>query len=157
MNGWPEFISDCKESAKSYWSIREELCSFQEMILYNDRIVIPTSLRSEILERIHEGHQGRERCKRLARMAVYWPGMNTDIDNVVDRCAPCLSRRHAPPREPMIPHKVPSRSWEDIGMDIFKYAGRKCYLNDISYTNQCISDAYEKKLRQRKFLGKLFS
>ena len=70
------------------------------MVLFGDRIVIPPALRKEILGRIHSGHQGRERCKISARRVVYWPGMNAQIDAVVDKCEACLLTRSALPREP---------------------------------------------------------
>ena len=94
-------------------------------LLFRDRIVIPQTLRAEILGRIHEGHQGQERCKMLARKAVYWRGMTADIDRVVSGCEQCLLRRKAPAREPLIPHEIPDKPWHKLACDIFSYGGRK--------------------------------
>ena len=91
------------------------------MILFGNRIVIPTTLRSEILGRIHSGHQGRERCKISARRVVYWPGMNSHIDEVVNKCEACLLTRSAPPREPLKAHTVPDRAWQKVACDIYIY------------------------------------
>ena len=124
-NGWPNRMSDCTSSVKPYWHHRASLAIVSDMILFGDRIVVPTTLRKEILNRIHAGHQGRERCKISARRVVYWPSMNTQIDEVVDKCEACLLTRNAPPREPLKPHRVPERAWQKIACDFYSYAGEK--------------------------------
>ena len=126
--GWPDKVSNCHENAKFYWSTRAHLVYNEGLILYLDRIVIPKTLRAEILNRIHEGHQGRERCKILARKSVYWGGMNADIDRIVDGCEPCLLRRNRPPREPLKPHPVPDRAWQKLAIDLFTIGGIRYQL-----------------------------
>ena len=90
--------------------------------------MIPKTLRAEILKRIHEGHQGKERCKILARKSVYWNGMNSDIDKIVDGCEPCLLRRNRPSREPLQPHPVPDRAWQKLAIDLFTISGTRYQL-----------------------------
>jgi hypothetical protein len=68
-------------------NIRDELSVHQGLILKGSKIVIPTKMRKEILIKIHAGDQGREKCKQCARQVVFWPGMNSDIDNIVERHA----------------------------------------------------------------------
>ena len=43
------------------------------------RLVIPSTLRSKVLEQIHEGHLGIEKCMLKARDSVFWPGISNDI------------------------------------------------------------------------------
>ena len=125
QNGWPLYIKDCIPCARPYWNHRASLAYVAGMILFGDRIVVPLTLRNEILNRIHAGHQGRERCKISARRVVYWPDMNAHIDNMVDRCEACLLTRSAPAREPLKPHAVPERAWQKIACDLYSYAGEK--------------------------------
>ena len=124
-DGWPNYITDCPDYVKLYWPHRADLCLYDGYVLYHDRIVIPKALRAEILARIHTGHQGRERCKRLARSAVFWPRINRDIDDIVDKCAECLQQRNSPPRDLLKPHTVPDRAWQKVGIDIFSFAGKR--------------------------------
>lgn len=63
--GW--LRGDCQQ----YYNIRAELSVVNSLLLRKNRIVIPQSLRPEMLKRLHEGHLGMEKCKRRARMAVY--------------------------------------------------------------------------------------
>ena len=125
LNGWPKDIKACHLNAKAYWSDRASLAFQDGMLLFQDRIVIPRSLQAEILNRIHEGHQGQERCKMLARKSVYWRGITADIERVVSGCRDCLERRRAPQREPLQPHTLPDAPWLKVASDIFSYAGCK--------------------------------
>ncbi len=42
---------------------RERFINNNGLLMYNDRIVIPQSLQKETMMKIHEGHQGIERCR----------------------------------------------------------------------------------------------
>ena len=136
-NGWPQYTHDCSELAKPYWSLRAELCFYDGYIIFHDRIVIPQALRAELLDRLHSGHQGRERCKRLARNSVFWPHINRDINERVDKCKQCLEQRNSPPREKLKPHIVPSRAWQKVGIDLFSF-GPKRFQIVVDYFSKWI-------------------
>ena len=125
LHGWPQYRNDCTDNAKLYWTLRAELCVYDGYIMFHDRIVIPQVLRAEILDRLHSGHQGRERCKRLARNSVFWPHINRDIDFRVDKCRQCLEQRNNPPREELRPHLVPTRAWQKVGVDLFNFSNKR--------------------------------
>ena len=46
-----------------YWKARKYLTLKDDLLLHGNRIVIPTPLRKETLEKVHAGHQGVERCR----------------------------------------------------------------------------------------------
>ena len=123
IDGWPKYIKNCHETAKPYFNLRNEMTIYQNIILYNDRVVIPKALQSELLQRLHVGHQGQERCKNLARKSIYWRGINSAIDTMVRDCEACLLQRALPARGKLIPHKIPNRVWEKIGADLFYFEG----------------------------------
>ena len=52
---------------------------FDGLILKGDRVVVPESLRAQVLEATHTGHQGETKCLLLARQSVVWPGISGDI------------------------------------------------------------------------------
>ena len=134
-NGWPKSKSDCDERVLMYWQVRHELASFQDMVLFHDRIVIPSCLQGEILDRIHAGHQGRVRCKNLARQAVYWNGINRDIDLMVEACVHCLNVRNFPKKDKLISHDVPDRPFQKVACDV-------CTVDGVKY--QVIVDYFSK-------------
>ena len=97
-----------------------------------DRIIVPHSLRPEILQRIHAAHLGIEKCRAWARSAVFWPGINSAIDELVSKCSTCQQHQRSNQREPLIPQEVPARPWATVTADIFYYKGRD-YLLVVDY------------------------
>ena len=75
-------------------------------------------MRKEIPTKIHAGHQGRKKCKQRARQVVFWPGINSDINNIVDNCETCQRPQHKYQKEPLKPYPVPTRPWQVVGTDL---------------------------------------
>lgn len=73
QNGWKG--TDCKSA---FYSIRTAISVHQDVLLYNNRIIIPSSLRTLVISLAHEGHQGVVRTKQRLRAKVWWPGLNRD-------------------------------------------------------------------------------
>ncbi|KAJ8398753.1 hypothetical protein AAFF_G00419500 [Aldrovandia affinis] len=55
---------------KGYSAARAALSAEDGLLLYGDRIAIPTSLREEVLEQIHRGHQGLTKSREHAKMTT---------------------------------------------------------------------------------------
>ena len=64
--GWPETKACVSYSTRMYWDVRDELSELNGIILRGERILIPISMRKEMLERIHQGHMGIEKSKGRA-------------------------------------------------------------------------------------------
>ena len=58
LNGWQNDKSLVNETVKIYWQFRAELSIQNNLLMRGNRIVIPMIMRQEILERLHDGHQG---------------------------------------------------------------------------------------------------
>ena len=56
--GWPTHKQDVWLAAREFFGVRNELSVSDGFLLRGDRTVIPFSMRSEILKRIHDGHMG---------------------------------------------------------------------------------------------------
>lgn len=69
----------CILSLRDLFLSRNELSITLGLLLYHDRIVILESLRSELLEIIHEGDQGINKCRARAQTSVWWPRISSDI------------------------------------------------------------------------------
>lgn len=135
--GWPNERRDCPKALTAFWNIRDELAVMENMVFKADRIVIPKTLKTEMLFRIHIGHLGIEKCRQRARQSVYWPGMNNDIEELVSRCGICQERRDSNGKEPMIPTPIPSRPWQIVGSDLFQWEGES-YLAIVDYYSRYI-------------------
>lgn len=92
-----------------------------DIIFKGEKIIIPTSLRTEMLSRIHAGHMGIEKCKQRAGDILFWPGMNKQIAEMVGKCPTCLEHRPSNTKEPMISHNIPDRPWQTVATDLFTW------------------------------------
>lgn len=72
-----------------YRALEGELTVVDGILFKGTKVVIPHSMRKIILERIHDGHLGINKCKASARELVFWPGINEDIQSLVQRCRVC--------------------------------------------------------------------
>ena len=70
-------------TVRDYWNFLAELTLHNGVLFKNQRIIIPHSLRSEMLARLHSSHLGIEACLRKARDRIYWPNMTTHIKEAV--------------------------------------------------------------------------
>ena len=75
MSGWPKEQTNCSECVQPYWNYRDEMTVQNGLILKGTRIVISKKMKLNILERLHTGHLGQEKCKHRARATVFWPGI----------------------------------------------------------------------------------
>ena len=84
-DGWPERVS-CPEALKAYWSERNEITLVKGILMKGCRIIIPSVMRLEILDRLHEGHQGITKCRARAKASVWWPGLSKQMEDLVHGC-----------------------------------------------------------------------
>ncbi|KAI4879198.1 hypothetical protein NFI96_009429 [Prochilodus magdalenae] len=72
LTGWPEKHAVHRD-LKQFWQVRAELTVVDNLLLKGNRLVIPVDLQKDILEKIHEGHQGISKCRARAHHSVWWP------------------------------------------------------------------------------------
>ena len=64
---------------KPYWEVRGSLTVCSDILLFKDRIVVARAMQKDTIDKIHEGHQGIERCRMRANSSVWWPGLSAKI------------------------------------------------------------------------------
>ncbi len=132
QQGWPKYRRDVHPSIRQYWQLQDELHVIDGMIFRGECIVIPRSLRGDLLERIHQSHLGMDKCKARARMSLYWPGMSRDIEEQCAKCTTCAKYQKSNQKEPLMAHEIPDQPWLKIGADIFTFGGID-YLLMVDY------------------------
>ena len=95
------------------------------LLLCRPRIVIPVTLQQEILSKIHDGHQGIQKCRLRANMSVWWSDIAKQIKDIVEHCPTC-TRASAKKKELLIPSELPEYPWQKLGTNIF-------FLNGTHY------------------------
>ena len=67
------------------------------------QIVIPRVLRKDMLVKLHESILVYRKSENLAKDIMYWPDMNSQIEDYVSKCGICLENRSFYQKESMIP------------------------------------------------------
>ena len=83
QNGWPKNREDVPNTVRQYWDNRDELSSVDGLLFKAQRLVVPHSLRKEMLDLIHESHQRIVKYKRRARDILFWTGMSSQNEDSV--------------------------------------------------------------------------
>lgn len=121
------------------WTERAVLSTHNGLLLHGTRLVIPSVMRNSVLEKIHEGHQGIVKCHEWAKQSVWWPGLSSQIGELVMKCAACVKER-ANAAEPLMPMKLPDRPWQKLGADLFTLKNTN-YLLVVDYFSRYIETA----------------
>ncbi|XP_060873973.1 uncharacterized protein K02A2.6-like [Metopolophium dirhodum] len=137
IEGWPEKREQLNEETKKYWECKELTTVYDGVLYKSNRIIVPESLKSEMLKRIHFNHMGIEKCKYRARSCLYWVGMNKDIEGVVNKCQICLKYRKTNTKEPLECSEVPDKPWQVVDTDLFYFQGKN-YVFIVDYFSKFV-------------------
>ena len=84
--GW----SKSDESLRQLKLLKDELTYAQGLLWCGRRICVPAPLREKALRLAHEAHQGIVRSKQRLRASLFWPGMDSDIEEFCRNCETCV-------------------------------------------------------------------
>lgn len=122
LNHWPEEY--CPEDLLPYFRRKSELSLDNDCIVWGNRIVIPKVLRKDILKLLHEEHPGILRLKALARSYVWFPNIDSDIEQLVRECQVCQSVRNNEKKAPLTYWPLPIRPFQRIHLDFAQFEGK---------------------------------
>ncbi|RXN35694.1 Transposon Ty3-G Gag-Pol poly [Labeo rohita] len=131
-NGWPEYLKSVPLNVSAYFKERGSLSETNRLVLRGRQIVIPESLRGDMLQRIHQGHQGLTKCRERYRGAVWWPGIANDVKRLVSSCKHCNIHKPSQNKEPLITTPLPDLPWQKLAADLCEFKSRH-YLIVIDY------------------------
>ncbi|XP_003737188.1 uncharacterized protein K02A2.6-like [Galendromus occidentalis] len=116
LRGWKK--TDFRDSFLRVFAQKaDSLCDVQGIPLYDDRVIIPTALRAPVLRKLHQAHPGIVRMKALARAHFCWPGITSDVVEVVKSCAYCAKQTAKPVKVPLAPWPDPEKPWVRLHLD----------------------------------------
>ena len=78
---------------------------------------MPTSLQARAVQLAYEGHQGTSKTKALIRSKVWFPGLDTAVDNAVRRCIPCQANTTRQHTEPLNMSNFRRGPWINLSID----------------------------------------
>lgn len=113
LEGLLNTLDEVPAEIKPYFQFRDEITTQNGLLFKGERLIVPTKLRKEMMEKVHSSHLGIgiEGCLRRAREVFYWSHLNAELDDFILKCDICSLYKPAQPREPLIPLEIPSRPW----------------------------------------------
>ena len=107
QQGWPNYAQDIPLVLGRLFQACHRLSIAEDLLVYDNRIVVPRSMRQEILSQIHDVHPGVVKSRKRAIMSVWWPGLSDEISTMVENCSHCQIRRSTQRSEPLVRYHSP--------------------------------------------------
>jgi len=133
--GFPHNKAELPDRKKPFWRVRHDLTIDNDFIVFGCSLYISSVLRSNVLFKLHESHQGMTQTKERARLAVYWPGIDRDIENVIVACKEWQDDLPSLAKEPMISHAQPEGPFQYLAADFAQLDGRNYLITIDCYTD----------------------
>ena len=152
--GRPQHKTDVMLAARDLYAVRGELSTWNGILVKGERIVIPNVMKREVMDKIHQGHLGINKCRERANQAVWWPHITQDIKDCVSRCRFCLEKQATQRKEPLLPSELPERPFQRIAVDICQFKNSH-FLVSFDYYSRYIDIAYLRTLTSKRVIAKM--
>ena len=110
------------------------------LITCGTRIIVPREMRPEMLQYIHEGHQGKEHCLLRAKNTVFLPKITYDVQQLIEKCMICQEYGKSQPLIGAI-QELPPFPWHTLAIDLL-------YWKRIDFL--IVADVFSKYILGRK-------
>ena len=127
IDGFPNAKLCLPEPIRPFYDCRECLTVIDGVIMMAKHIVIPASLHEKTIETLHTSHMGVSKTTERARMVLFWPNMQKDIEVHLASCHPCAENKIKQKPEPLL-HDVPMIPWHSLTLDNFEYWGTHYFI-----------------------------
>lgn len=77
----------------------------------------PSSLQTDVLSELHQGHLEINKMKNVARMMVWFPKLDEEIEKTVKRCSLCQSSRPEASEAPVHLWEFLETPWHQLHID----------------------------------------
>ena len=117
-----------------FTSVWDELSKDGDLMIYQStRIVVPKSLRKEVLQTMHVQHQGIGKTRELANELYWWPGISNEIKQMISQCETCAVFKPSQQRE-TLQQSSASRPMEAISTDLAQEFGKHFLITVDRYS-----------------------
>lgn len=121
--GWPNNDRSCNEYSK----FKKDLSIYDNVLLFRNRIVVPSELRANVLSILHSGHNGIVAMKAEARQSIWWPNLSVDIEELARSCNDCcINNKQC--SEPKLVWNFASKPWSRLHIDYCGPIDNKYFL-----------------------------
>ena len=107
LHGWPNNASAVPKNILPYFHKRTQLTLRNGCLIWGLRVVIPQKYKQAVLKLLHTGHPGTTRMKSLARLHVWWPDIDKNIECHTSVCTGSATTSRDPVRVPLHQWELP--------------------------------------------------
>ncbi len=101
-----------------YKPLEQELSIVDDVILRDNRIILPARLRNKAIKLAHKDHAGMTETNQRIRSKLWWPNMDKDIEQHIRSCHPCQIVGRPDKPEPVQPTELASEPWTELVIDV---------------------------------------
>ncbi len=80
-------------------------------MLWGIHVIVPSRYQKQLLDDLHDEHPGICQMKATARSYLWWPGLDQDIESLVNSCQVCQATRNQPSAVPLHTQTWKWREW----------------------------------------------
>ena len=144
-------VTNLPDGLEVYNRYRDRLSVLDGCLMYGRRIVVPESLRKDVLNGLHAAHQGVVSMSNRAQQAVFWPGIFKDLEATRAQCRDCCAKAPSQPALPPVNLASPEYPFHMISTDYCEIKGKTWLIIVDRFTGWLSvfyfpSDASAKKL-----------
>jgi hypothetical protein len=116
----------------AYKHVANELSTTESgILLRGNRILIPSSLRARVVDLANNGHQGIVKTKALIGPRVWFPGIDRQVENKINKFRECQANTGSQSYEPLHTSEMPAGPWQSVSGDFYgpMSDGKYWYVN----------------------------
>ena len=125
--------NEVDESIRPYSNIRDALTIYEGIVMKGNRVIIPMNMCKEMKQLLHTGHIGITRITTRARETLSWPGISSELKDLVSSCRSCQGYQNKQSKETLLHHDITDIPWTKVGTDVFHLFNKE-YLIVVDYT-----------------------
>lgn len=110
------------------------LHNHDQLLPKSDQVIVPESLKRETVNKIHKSHQEVVKSEQSARGIQFWSGMNSQVQDAIEKCSIYAKSRTDNTKEPLLPHKISRCLRSKVGVDLFTVQVDEYILINSEYT-----------------------
>jgi len=101
-----------------YRAVRNELSVLGKLVLRGTQLVIPKTVRKQVLDLAQEGHLGIVKTKQRLHTKVRWPGIDQQVEKRCKTCHRCQLVGKTFPPEPIKRMELTTQPWQDLAAEL---------------------------------------
>ena len=108
---------------QTYWGFKDELYVIESVPFKGHKMLIPKSLRTQVLEGLHAANQGVTGMLANAREHFFWPGLDAAVRQMRIQCRQCNEQAPSQHAEPIVLTSPPDVPFQKTVADLFTLEG----------------------------------